>query len=189
MLDMLTSARFWVSFVLLCALPYGMYVVAYLFESRKPGNGPNDAPIWHGQSKAFLPGDIGLSLLLAVAMYLQIGRYVSGWMLLLGAVVGVVVYNLARRFTYTPKDYSPGAWNSPSKRWHDLVMYIVFVMLLVAFGIPSYFASWNDGVGIRLAGLAGLGVWVVCMVKDLIDDEVPNDRQHPTTYRPIWRKA
>lgn len=189
MFGMLTSSSFWVSFVLISCLPYGMYLVAYLLESRKPGNGPDDTPLWRDQSKAFLPGDFGLSMLLAVSYYLQVGKGTPWWMAWVGLAIGWLVYKLARRFTYTPLDYTRRAWRSPSKRYHDLVMYVGFVALLVWIGIPAYFTSWSDGVAVRLLGIAGLLVWILCMVKDLTGEEVPNDRQHPTFYRPIWQKS
>ncbi len=187
MFDMLTDGRFWALWTLISGLPYGMYVIAYVMESRRPGNGPDDVPVWRDQSKAFLPGDLGLSLLLAVSMYLQVGKGTPWWMGWVGIAVGVLVYKLARRFTYTPNDYTPQAWRSPSKKWHDMVMYIVFVALLVWFAVPAYFTSWSDGVAVRLLGLGGLLLWVACMVKDMTGSEVPNERQHPSYYQALWQ--
>jgi steroid 5-alpha reductase family enzyme len=184
--NMLTDHVFWEVFAITWATAYAsVYGVGYVLESRVPGNGPHNIPVWRDQAKAFVLGDIGLALLLAVAVYL--GQHdARGWMLLVGTVIGGLVYMLARRLTYTPADYKLRAWNSPSKKGHDRVMYIVYVALLVTFSVPAYFTSWSGGVAERLVGLAGLLLWVVCMVIDLLGDEVPNDRQHPTVYQPIW---
>lgn len=46
----------------LSTIPYAMFLVAYVFESRLPGIGPDRIPVWRYQSRAFLPGDFGLTL-------------------------------------------------------------------------------------------------------------------------------
>ena len=97
-------------------MPYAIYLVGYVFESRVPGR---DMPIIRDQSLAFLPGEAGLALFVAAAEKVRptsTARHIAG--LLLGLVSFIVI----RRVTYSPSDYSAQAWWSPTKLYHDVVI-------------------------------------------------------------------
>lgn len=193
LLMVLASADFWQRFALLSAVPYvGMYGVAIVFESRFPGLGPGRTPVWTGQSRAFLPGEAGLALMVAVMWEYRSRAQVPSWthtarFMLISEVVMVLVFVLVRKYLYTPRDYTPEAWRSPSKRYHDVVMYLLFGWLVLVVCAPVLlFGDWSVGTMAKLLGLAGLVVWIAGNVWDFTHDETPNDLQHPTKYVPIW---
>jgi len=175
------------------AIPYAMYLIAWLFESRKPGNGPNDIPVWRDQSKAFLPGDFGLALVAASGIMLAReglpGWATSWWWLSVSVLVGLVVFWVGRRVLYSVDDYTPEAWRSPSKRWHDFVMFFGFTVAMAAFILPAFIAHGSelDGEPASVAMLGGL-LWVLGIAWDTVIEQVPNKRQHPSVYKPLWRK-
>ena len=187
--DMLSSPLFWGSFLALTVVSYGLYLVAWLFESRIP---LVDTPVWKDQSKAFMPGDAGLSLLVAVGIW-HYGQVEIGWQqsvltALFALGIAVVTFVIARRFLYTSNDYTREAWNSPSKLYHDYVMYVLFCWLAVWVCIPAYlFTDWTGNLLTKLVGVFGLSLWVAGNAWDFTHDEVPNPRQHPTIYKPIWK--
>lgn len=173
------------------AISYTMYLVAWIFESRKPGSGPNDVPVWRGQSKAFLPGDFGLGLAVTTTLWMphQTPDWSrSWWWTLVSFAAGATVYYVGRRVAYKPEDYTPQAWRSPSKRWHDLVMFFGFTTVSFMFVVPKLIISFGDPTNQTWVAVTGIVFWMVLGVWDLVSKETPNPRQHPTHYRPIWRK-
>lgn len=187
-MDILLNRLFWEVFVICLFVTYGMmFLIGFFLESRIPGR---DMPIWKYQSKAFLPGDAGLSLMVATAAcyvpqgFMQTG--VSRIISMVGFVSGIMVFFIARKFLYTPKDYSYQAWHSPTKLWHDYVMFFGFTVAAVCICIPGYLMSlWING---KLIGITGFLIWVVGNIWDFTHNEIPNEYQHPTNYQPIWRK-
>lgn len=171
-------------------IPYGMFLVAWVFESRAPGR---DVPIWRGQSKAFVPGDLGLSLAAASGITVAIHEgfppwAVSWWWWLMSGCAVVVALYLGRRVLYVPSDYTREAWNSPTKRYHDVVMFGMFSGLAFAFVVPMYAQGWSgDGIFIRMAGILGTALWASGVAWDALHHEVPNARQHPSQWKPLWR--
>lgn len=192
---MLSSALFWVMLLVTAAIPYGMYLVAYVFEGRRPGNGPRDVPVLKGQSKAFLPGDFGLALCLTVAIYYSntvAGKWsYSLWYSVVCAILGLVVFNVARSRFYTAKDYSRAAWKSPSKRYHDYILYGWFTMLMARYCVPVYFTTvWTEGVLNKLLGVFGFCLWVVGMYYDFkYPQSIDKKRQYPNERRSIIRQS
>jgi len=194
LVSLLTSVAFWLTFVGISAVPYAMYLVAYVFGSRRPGDGPNNVPVWKDQSRAYMPGDFGLALMVAVCLQYRgdvpAGWATSGWFVLVSIFFGLSVFLFARRFLYTPKDYTKEAWNSPSKLWHDFVMFLLFSVAASYVCLPVYFATdWTTLVLVKVLSFFGLSLWVVGNVYDFTHDETPNKRQHADTYQPIWRKS
>jgi len=192
--SVLTNTHFWWTFVVVSAVPYALFVVAYIGESRRPGNNPDDVPVWRDQSRAFLPGDFGLALMFTCCLQYRgdvTARWaVSTWLGLSALCIGIATFLFARLFLYTTANYSKAAWNSPSKRYHDFVMYLLFGAAAIYVCIPVYFASqWQSSVLVKLLGLFGLAVWVVGNIYDFTHSETPNRRQHPHEYQPIWRKS
>lgn len=165
-------------------MPYAIYLVGYVFESRLPGR---DMPVIKDQSLAFLPGDAGLALLIAMA---DKAKPVTPRWHVAGVILGLMAFIVVRRVTYSPSDYSPEAWWSPTKIYHDVVICGIFGYLIVVRALPFY---CQTPIGYmtkqKLIGLGGLAVWTFGVVWDELHDTVPNDRQHPGTWQPIYRKV
>ena len=172
--------------LVLSLVPYAMYAVAYLFESRVPGR---DVPIWRGQSKAFVPGDLALALAFAAAMTNKPVKPVTPRSHAIGLVIGVLALIVVRRVTYKPGDYTIEAWRSPSKLYHDVVICVLFGWLGFTRMTPFYRTPQSEQTALKVLGLLAMSVWVSGVVWDELHDEVPNPRQHPTIYRPIWQSA
>lgn len=172
-------------------VPYGMFAVAWVFESRVPGR---DVPVWRGQSKAFVPGDLGLALAAAVGVVLASVQGLPAWALswqwlLVSAAVVIVTLVIGRRVLYNADDYTISQWRSPSKRYHDIVMFGVFPALAAMFVVPMYFQSWlGMGIAFRLIGIGGVACWAGGVVWDALHHEVPNANQHPHDWRPLWAR-
>lgn len=186
---MLISITFWLWFLSLSLISYGMYIVAWLLESRRPGR---DTPIWRGQSKAYMPGDFGLALMVAVAICQRSIVALPNWsnstyFLVMSVVIGFGIFYFARKFLYRfEKDYSQKSWHSPSKIYHDFVMYLGYGSLAAYTCLPYYFLSSPMITVEKIIGLFGLGIWVVGNVWDFTHNEIPNNKQHPEEYSPIW---
>lgn len=167
-----------------CLQPYAIYLVGYLFESRLPGR---DMPVLKDQSVAFLPGEAGLALFVAAAEKVRpttLARHIVG--LLLGLVAFIVI----RHVTYSPSDYSAKAWWSPTKIYHDVVICGVFGYLVVVRALPFYTGTRFGYMSAqKVLGLTGLAVWAAGVVWDELHDVVPNSRQHPSKWKPIWQRA
>jgi len=185
--------RFILAALGISAISYFTYVVAYVFEGRKPGNGVDDIPVWRDQSRAFLPGDIGLGLAVAAVIWLPNPNpsWAQHWSWYFGSLAtGLIVFFIGRRVLYAADSYTPEQWRSPSKRWHDFVMYFGFTTVVFATVVPKLFTNWHSDNALLLSLLtAGLAFWIAGIVIDVIEDDVPNDRQHPHNYRPIWAKV
>ncbi|MGV9001973.1 MAG: hypothetical protein ACOH18_03375 [Candidatus Saccharimonadaceae bacterium] len=191
---LVTSVAFWATFLGISAVPYAMYPVAYIFESRLPGLGVNNVPVWKDQSRAYMPGDFGLALVVTVCLQYRASEMTpwtnSLWFKLASTLVGIATFLLARRFLYTPKEYSISAWNSPSKRYHDFVMYFLFCAVAVYVCLPVYFiVNWSEHWAVHVFGLMGLAVWIAGNIYDFTHNEIPNNRQHPDEYVPIWHRS
>lgn len=182
-------ALFLLLWIGVATVPYGMYLVAWVFESRPPGRG---VPIWRGQSKAFVPGDLGLSLAAAVGIWLAVrqgwpGWALTWWWLALGAAASATALYVGRRVLYSKDDYTYRQWNSPSKRYHDVVMFGVFPALAFVFVLPVYLQPWGGiGLTLRVIGLLGIALWLVGVAWDATHHEVPNPNQHPDRWRSLW---
>ena len=186
------TPSFWLTFLVISAIPYGMYLVAYLFESRRPGNGPNDIPIWKGQSRAFLPGDFGLALFVTAWLQYRPGLLTTDLQRVgvsfVSTIIAVLVYTLARKYGYKESDYTPEAWRSPTKVYHDAVMFGGFTLVAAFICLPVLFlADWSTAGLVLWLGLFGLAVWGLGNLYDFTHSETPNDRQHPSVWKPIWK--
>lgn len=187
MVAILRSGLFWSVFAVCIFIVYVMfYFIAYVFESRLPGK---DVPIWRNQSKAFIPGDTGLSILVAVGVYYFPKSFLSTneaiLLLTASSSIGVVVFSVARKYLYTPRDYSPEAWKSPTKIWHDVVMFWMFTTAVIFVCVPSYIYIPFSA---KVFGLSGLVLWLLGNAWDFTHHEIPNNFQHPTLYMPIWAR-
>ena len=181
------------AWICISAIPYAMYVVAYVFESRLPGNGPGKIPIWRNQSRALFPGDFGLSLFATAGLCLHVGGashdWTSQWWVrwLIGPLLSLVVFYLGRRTFYSASSYSEAAWRSPSKRYHDYVMYLLFPFGAIWWVLPGYMTATGPRADlVVLAGVGGLLVWIGGLIADGLQKQVPNEFQHPSVWQPIW---
>lgn len=178
----------------LSLIPYGMYIAAYLLGGQKPGYGLNKVPVWKGQSKAFLPGDLGLTLFLTVGfkLFLQ-SRDESTigiqWLILAAVILSLVTSFVGKRVLYSKSSYSESSWNSLTKRYHDGVMFATFPFLVVLWGVPGYYFGISTGKWRIIAvGFFGLAFWVAGLIWDALSKEVPNEFQHQAGGKPIWHR-
>lgn len=188
LVELFSSWLFWFTLLAFNLVAYGMFLVAYVFESRVIGV---DLPIWRNQSKAYLPGDFGLSIVVAVGLNIRQNSTIQWtntiWFLCLCFGIGLFSYFGARKFLYTPKHYTRIAWESPSKRYHDKVMFFGFCTTAVYICLPAYFFT-NGHLFVKIFGLFGLVVWIGGIAYDIITKETPNKYQHPNEcYLPIWK--
>lgn len=167
--------------LLIALVPYAMYLVAYVFESRIP---VKDVPLWKGQSKAFFPGDAAFAVF--VAMTGEFDYPPPPRNRVLGITVGVIALFIIRRLTYKPEDYTPQQWRSPSKVYHDVVVCLFFGYLAVTRCVPFYLQTrLSDHFVEKVIGLSGLAMWIGGAIWDELHEEVPNPKQHPDTWRLI----
>ena len=179
--------------LMVSCVPYGMYLVAWLGEGRRPGDGPRDAPVWRDQSRAFLPGDFGLALFTTSGLFMHAQGDLWSWTTAwwwrwgVGAALAITVWLVGRRVLYSADDYTPEQWRSPSKRYHDFIMFGAFPFVVIGWALPGYLAHWTVLNAIVIAlGLLGIASWVVCLALDAIGGKVPNARQHPSEWTPLW---
>ena len=178
----------------LSLIPYGMYLVSFIFKGQKPGYGLNKIPVWKGQSKAFFPGDLGLTLFLTVGFYLfsNIENTIIvnfQWLVFGGLVLAIIATIIGRRVLYKENSCTKKEWNSLTKRYHDAVMYAMFPFLVVLWCVPGYcFVFSSSKWQILAVGFIGLSVWIAGIVWDVVSKEVPNKFQHQTTGKPIWQR-
>jgi len=174
------------------AIPYFMYVVAWVFESRRPGRGPDDAPVWKDQSRAFLPGDAFLTTAVVTIIFLPKAGPDWGhqwWWIVVSVLTGIAMFLTGRKVTYSPSDYTPQAWKSPSKRWHDFVMFFGFTTVVFALLVPKLITNFNaEQLQSYFTVALCVGTWVWFAIDDAIIGDVPNPRQHPTVWQPLWKK-
>lgn len=209
LISVFTGYELWAWFTGLSIFVYGsFYGMAWAFEDRKVTRQVmfarrgrftrvREVPVWRGQSRAFLPGDFGLIFMLVSCIPYRGELGLPGWLELAGLLVslltGVFAFKLARKVFYTQEDYKE-SWNSPTKLWHDFVMYILFCALLVYVCLPVWAGLiWHPEW--RLVALVGflvaLVLWVGGMVADLTPKgkaQIIKEVQHPAagTYQAAW---
>ena len=174
--------------IALSVVAYGMYVVAYLLESRVPSFTKFDerhVPIWRKQSRAFLPGDLGLALFIAAAT----PKWPSWWSGVLGIAACFITLWALRNLTYNKDDYTRAEWNSWSKRYHDYVISFLFAFTAVTWWFPIIIRQEDIRSTLLVTALIGLAIWIGGVVYDLIVKQVPNEWQHPKHARPIWQTS
>lgn len=203
--------QFLLTWLAISCVPYGMYLVAWVFESRVPGRDvpvrlkrsklfakwpqdtlDNRVPIWLKQSRAYMPGDFGLALAATVGVNFVVRdgwpwlTMQWWWDVLAVLFVGLAVF-VGRRVLYNPNDYNAKAWHSPSKRYHDYVMYGFFPLMFFIFIIPTYARSWEL---LHYVGAFGVAVWLWGLLwYDTTHMQVPNPHQHPSVWKPLWKKS
>lgn len=176
-----------ISWLVLSAIAYGMYVVAYVFESRTPSLSKFDeyhVPVQRNQSKAFLPGNFGLAAFIAAAS----PKLPTSPHVVYAAVALSIIASLFVRYIVDfPSDYKKGARNSPSKRYRDYLITSVYTFTAVTWWWPiiallEHIDFWQ----IALAAV-GLLTWLGCLVWNDKVKQVPNQYQYPAESKPCWR--
>lgn len=180
---MVSSERFLVALFAAWALtPVWFIVVGIICESRV-------VPLWRNQSRAFMPGDLALGVTFATGWYLH-PRF-DPTLLVIGLVAGVVLLCLMRRKFDGTNNYPLPTLRSPTKVYHDYVLYIGYVAALVSVAVPGILmSSWSDAMPLKVIGLIAFVVWLSGLVADGLDPDMPRKRKlmHVSDWRPIWRE-
>lgn len=145
-----------------------------------------------------LAGTLGLSVAVNIELPTRQAWWNSSTWHLFAVAVGVVVC-LGTRQLKEKKRYSKQIMWSWSKVYHDFVLYIGFLYLLLVVGFASLFGvSWSrhrlDLIAYRILALVCLGIWLKLVVNDDIRLDDNQKRQlaakahGPWVWRPDWLK-
>ena len=189
--EMLHSSVFWNALLLAWVFtPLGMIAVGVIFESRV-------VPLWRNQAKSFMPGEAALGVVFAAGCYLspQVAKdsiWASAKVPIAGLFIGFVVCYLMRTKFDGENNYSRAALDSPTKRYHDYVMYVIYLAGMVAICVPAILTatSWTgSNLDIKLFALAFFTVWIAGLLRDGTDPKMreKSKKMHVTIYRPIWK--
>jgi hypothetical protein len=169
--------------------PTMVILVSYVLESRK-------VSFTSSRFKGFIPGDYLLGGLFAssVALASELPATTDKWyqsvqwhiIVLVGAVAGCL---LARRFLDAP-NYTKRQMNSPSKLYHDFVLYAGYGYLMFVVAVPSVFLTpWSGNASLKVVALACFGGWIACLVYDQAHSPKEAAKTaHPNTWKAIWEK-
>lgn len=163
--------------------PGMMFLIGIVCEKRI-------LPIWNGQSRAFMPGDLflGPTLGLAVAQVplLPKAGWWQSWLWPYAIVVLSIIAIMFQRLVGDAPAYAKveGATaNSPTKWYHDLMLYGVLGISMAVIALPVLvMAPWNTWQ--KYAMLATFAVWASCLVYDGIHPErMVRQWMHPASWR------
>jgi hypothetical protein len=142
------------------------------------------------QSKAFVIGD---AVVLPFAfMFATIGwqrtelaehMWVLGAVLLIGFVVAIG-FRLFDRSRYQKTARTKLAFHSPTKLWHDFVIYPVLFGVMIWAGVPLLI-EWSMWTWLTLASIA---IWFLLGLVDAMNQPNPED-QHPAWNPKEFRAA
>lgn len=174
-------------FLLICCFVWpGVYfIVGAIFESRL-------ISLRSGQSRAFFPGGLLLSVALTAIFKLNVdigewARQSSWW----GLITTVVIIVSTWLYFKDASQYPYPVANSPTKITQGIIGLFIFPTLLIAVGFPKLLASIIIG-SFKLDWIvcfAALMFYAACVLYDTIHPA--NYRQlqlrHPDNWRPLWR--
>lgn len=122
--------------------PMGVILMALIFEKRLP-------PILKNAFRSFLPGDVCLGITLAasvatlmVSALPNIGWQRSAWFNVMAWFAAACVFAIGRmidRGGYTKKQLL-----SPSKLYHDVVLYLGYGWLMFRVVVPAVYVGYVD---------------------------------------------
>lgn len=176
--------------------PVMLYLVKWVFESKVPFRHYHP---WYDAFRGFMPGDLFLGVVFALSVQLTAGLdsdqhwYNSGvWhvVVLIGAVIGGL---LARKFLDGPPVYNRRQMRSPSKLYHDIVLYMGFGYLLFTVGMSALVGTDWDGTTLylKIGMITTFVAWIVCLISDatapLHQRQRWGEKSHPSRWRRIWR--
>ena len=175
----------------------GMFIVALIGESRIFRFGKY-------QAKAFFPGDIFVSLMIAglcsarrrgplitQTIFWRPSR--STWWIVASILIAVMIFGSAR-LGFDAPNYPRRAQISPTKLYHDMVGYLLMSFVLVQRGIPASLIFVTNFKKMRSAHidwaiiLISLVAYVVCVMYDDRRgfDNTVLELRHPSDWAPIW---
>lgn len=182
-LDMVSSGRFLTALVLAWIFTPGLFVLMGLVgESRL-------VPLVKNQSRAFMPGDLFLGWVFATGWYFH--PEFDNLLLGIGLAVGGVGLVLMRSKFDGINNYPIRALQSPTKMYHDYILYVGYTAALVSVAVPGVLTSSWDGVVLaKVVALVAFAIWVIGLMIDGLDQGMPQKRplMHPSDWQPIWRK-
>lgn len=170
--------------------PVMMFVIQLVLEGRRPASYAN-------QFRGFIPGDIFLGLsfgvMVALADKLPDGDnrwFNTGWFQLLALAGAIGVFIVGSRLD--EELYSGAQLASPSKVYHDYLLYLGYGYVLLKVGVATLFAApWSDWP-LKVAMLALVGCWVACLLHDAAQPYSRKERMaakaHVARWRPIWAR-
>lgn len=189
--EMLRDGEFWrVLLVAWLVTPVGMVLVGLVFESRL-------VPLWRYQSRASMPGGVALGVMFAIGWYLyaQIPAgsfWGSAKMPIIGLFIGCTTCYLKRSRFNGENNYPPAALRSPTKRYHDYVLYVGYLTAIIAICVPAilFGTTWSgDNLPTKIFAMMMFGIWLFGMYLDVTDVFMRDKtkRMHVTVYQPLWR--
>lgn len=166
-----------------------MFVVALIGESRV-------LPLWKKQSKAFIPGDLALSIIVLNCYAFWHSEYAPGaknfwykftftpWVTVL---IGVLVVCIGV-FLHTNdcKNYPKRAANSPTKWVHDIMGYFV-LLFLIAWFVPSTIFVEFTVYGITNVLWGAFYVFMIILDMSIGFNNETVYARHPSDWQPIWK--
>lgn len=180
---------FWLTLVVcLLITPIGHCLVGAIFETRLVPLSPTK------QFLSFFPGDIFLGMMTAGLLVLahrlpaESRWYNATWWHVVVLVSAIAVACALTWMEYQGGGYPPRAMRSPTKLYHNFILYggygYIIVTTLVAVVIAA--GSW----WLVLALLPGL-IWLVCLVGDNFTSEETKNRRvsnaHVEHWYPFWQ--
>ena len=187
-IEMLGDERFWGALAFAWTVtPIGFILVGIVFESRL-------VPLWRDQARGFMPGDIALGVVFAVGYYLTPQVDLKDWwrsveFALVVLVVSIATFYLMRK-KFDGPNYTDDALKTPTKRYHDYVLFGGYTWVLIYLCVPAILTSTSWGVGnlgVKLVAMTALGAWVGTVALDVANPRIPSPRAHAYSYYPIWR--
>lgn len=165
--------------------PMMMFLIGWVGESRM-------LPIWTGQFKAFLPGDLFLGVSLAFAARRvgewdasQVHWYQTSWYHTLVLSLSILIAVVTRAMD--SKVYETHSFVSPTKLYHDYGAFVLLAVLLGLLLIPVVVVG-RDYTAARVWALAFFVFWLICLIIDMMSDQQAIGRiAHPSNWQPLWR--
>lgn len=173
--------------------PVAMMFIAPIFESRW-------LPLGKKQFRGFFPGDLFLGG--AFTLLAQSAQRINAeggdhwwqsdrWHLtcFFGALIGGFLF----RSFVDGRNYAPWALWSPTKLYHDFVLYTAYGYLLVSMGIPVMLHAYPKymGEGLQYYGAFALIIaWAACVVHDMTkrDMREVGRTAHDEHWKFIWAR-
>lgn len=161
--------------------PVTMFIIGILAEKRI-------LPIGKGQSRAFIPGDFCLGPIMGLAVaqipLLPKSGFWQSWFWPVAVVVVAIVAIVFQRLVGDAPNYkvSEGATaNSPTKWYHDIVLYGILGSTMAVVAIPVLVSTANTWL--KFAMVALLFVWLIGLIYDSIRPEHMRRRvMHPSNW-------
>lgn len=173
----------------LLVTPGGMIIIGLIFEGRIVPLNPKK------QYLAFMPGDIFLSAFCALLIWMPLKTsiptstwYTDRWFhltVLLMCMIGAFIAH----FAIEAQSYTLRSLNSPTKMYHDIVLYGMYSYVMCGVGVPKLLSG--NLSGIRLLIFVPLLIWLMLAVADSTSSKIANQKRefaHPTDWQFSWKR-